>query len=97
MAVTRYAVDALLALAVLGAWLGCAAFARLRTPLDRMHCAGFVNWITLVGITAAAFVADGASNRAFKLLLVTLVSIVSGAVLSHATGRALAMRDAARK
>jgi len=95
--VTRYAVDALLALAVLGAWLGCAGFARLRTPLDRMHCAGFVNWTTLVGIAAAAFVADGASNRAFKLLLVAIVSILAGAVLSHATGRALAVREADTK
>ena len=93
---TRYVIDALLILAVLGAWLGCAGFARLRTPLDRLHCAAFVNWTTLVPITVAAFVADGASNRAWKLLLVTLATITAGALLSHATGRALTTREADR-
>ena len=91
---TRTVIDALLLIAVLGAWLGCAGFARLRAPLDRMHCAAFVNWTTLVPISVAAFVADGPSSRALKLLLVTIVTILAGALLSHATGRALTTREA---
>ncbi len=93
---SRYLIDALLAVAVCGAWLGCAGLARLRTPLDRMHCAAFVNWTALAPIAAAAFVADGGSNRAWKLLLAVIVTLLASSVLSHATGRALSIREADR-
>ena len=92
---TRLAIDALLAVAVLAAWLGCAGFARLRAPLDRMHCVAFVNAVSGTALVLAAFVSDGASVRALKVLLVAVVSLVGGAALSHATGRALLLRGSA--
>lgn len=87
--------EALLAIMVLAAWLGCAGFARLRSPLDRMHCVAFVNATAGSALTAAAFVADGASTRAFKILLITFVSLLAGAATSHATGRAILLRASA--
>lgn len=36
-------IDVLLSLLVAVTWLGCVGFARLRAPLDRLHCAAFVN------------------------------------------------------
>ena len=85
-------VDVLLALLVGATWLGCLGFARLRRPLDRLHCATFVNASGGLLLAAVAFAADGASDRAFKVLLTVAVSLVSGAALSHAVGRALIYR-----
>jgi multicomponent Na+:H+ antiporter subunit G len=85
-------IAALLALVVGATWLGCLGFARLRTPLDRLHCVAFVNVTAGTALTVAAFVADGPSVRAFKILLMTVVSLAGGAALSHATGRAVWLR-----
>ena len=91
---TTVVVDGLLGVAVLAVWLGCAGFARLRAPLDRLHCVAFVNAVAGLALTVLGFVADGASTRALKILLITAVSLVGGAALSHATGRALLLRGA---
>lgn len=85
-------VDALLVVLVLAAWLGCAGFARLRSPLDQLHCVTFVNAACGAALAVVAFVADGASDRAFKILLLVAAALLSGAALAHATGRALVLR-----
>lgn len=87
-------IDGLLGLMVLSAWIGCLGFARLRTPLDRVHCVAFVNATAGLAFAAAAFVADGPSVRAFKILLVVGILLVSGAATAHAIGRALLQRAA---
>ncbi len=92
---TRLAIDALLIVAVACAWLGCAGFARLRAPLDRLHCTTFVAATSGVALVLAAFVADGPSIRALKFLAVVCVSLLTGAALSHAIGRALLLRGSA--
>ena len=88
-------IDTLLVIMVFATWLGCAGFARLRSPFDRLHCVAFVNSTTGIALTAVAFVADGASTRAFKMLLIAVVSLLSGAAISHATGRAFLFRGRA--
>lgn len=92
---SRVVIDGLLALVVLTAWLGCIGFARLRSALDRVHCVAFVNTAAGTALTVAAFVADGGSSRAFKILLVACLSLLAGAAMSHATGRALVERGSA--
>lgn len=92
---TGIVIDALLAVMVLSAWLGCAGFARLREPLDRIHCVAFVNATAGAALVIAGFVADGPSDRAFKILLVVGASLLGGAAMSHATGRALLERGSA--
>jgi len=94
MAVKTDILVVVLVVMVCATWLGCLGFARLRTPLDRIHCVAFVNVAAGVALTIAAFVADGPSTRAFKILLATVVTMGSGAALSHATGRALWYRSA---
>ena len=89
---TSIIIDALLTLAVLTCWLGAAGFARLTSPLDRLHCVTFVNAGAGVAILVAAFVADGVSARAIKILVLNAAVLASGAALSHATGRALLLR-----
>ena len=88
-------IDCLLVIVVLATWLGCAGFARLRTPLDRMHSVAFVNATAWVALTVAAFVSDGFSSRALKILAITIVNLVAGGAMSHATGRAVLLRDGA--
>jgi multicomponent Na+:H+ antiporter subunit G len=95
MAVKTLALDGLLAIMVLAAWLGCAGFARLRAPLDRIHCVAFVNATSGVALVLASFVSDGFSARAWKILLVIGASLLSGAASSHAVGRALLLRGSA--
>ena len=83
----------LLAVLVGVTWLGCLGFARLRTPLDRLHCAAFVNVAAGALLVAVAFCADGSSVRAWKVLFAAAASVLGGAALSHAAGRALLYRD----
>ena len=89
---TRAIIDVLLAVIVLSAWLGSAGFARLRAPLDRMHCVAFVYATAGIALVVLAFVADGVSVRALKVLLIVGIGLLGGAAQSHATGRALTLR-----
>ena len=89
------AIEILLAAATLCIWLGCAGYLRLRTTLDRIHCVAFVNATSGTALSAAAFVADGASSRALKIVLITLASLLIGAATAHVTGRALLDRGSA--
>jgi len=86
------AVGAFLGLAVAVCWLGAAGFARLRAPLDRVHCVTFVNVAGGLALLVAAVLADGVSDRCLKILLVLVVNLVGGAVVSHMTGRAVTQR-----
>ncbi|HTW68499.1 MAG TPA: monovalent cation/H(+) antiporter subunit G [Acetobacteraceae bacterium] len=86
-------ISAALGIAVLATWLGCAGFARLTSPYARLHCVPFVTAAAGVPIVIAAFLADGASDRAGKILLLLAVALLGGAALSHAAGRAFAMHD----
>ena len=90
---TSIIIDGLLALAVLTCWLGAAGFARLKSPLDRLHCVTFVNAGAGLAILIAAFAADGVSTRALKILVLNAAVLASGAALAHATGRALLLRE----
>lgn len=91
------AIDALLAFAVLMAWIGALAFLRLRTNFERLHAITFVNLAGGGAITIAAVLHDGLSGRTFKCIFVLVVIATAGALLSHATSRALHLRDGERR
>ena len=86
-------VDILLAIAIISAWIAAAGFARLTVALDRLHCVAFVTIGSGLPIVLAAFVADGFSTRALKLLLLFVVALVAGAAVNQAVGRAIFTRD----
>lgn len=88
-----FAIDTLLAFMVLLVWLGCLGFARMRTPLDRLHCVAFVNVTAGSVLVLTAFLSDGASVRAGKILLIVATSLLTGAAMSHATGRMILARE----
>ncbi len=91
---TNIALSALLAVMAACAWLGCLGFARLRAPLDRLHCVAFVTATSGTALAAAAFVADGVSPRALKMVVILLALLIGGAVQSHAVARAIDYRAA---
>lgn len=86
------AIGALLALAVLVAWVMAAAFLRWRSGYDRLHAITFFNLVSGGAVTAAAVIHDGLSARTFQCVLVWLVVASAGALLSHAIGRAQRLR-----
>lgn len=88
----KIAADALIAAAIAAAWLGAIAFVRLRTPLERLHVVTFVNVAALGLIVVAAFLTDGVTTRSLKCACVYLFTLGGGALLSHATARALHFR-----
>lgn len=92
---TSVTIDVLLAVMVLSAWLGCVGFVRLRAPLDRLHCVAFVNATAGTALVLVAFLSDGPSARACKILLIVGASLLAGAAMSHAVGRALLTRGSA--
>ncbi len=87
------ATDLCLALAVSSVWLGCFGALRLRSALDRLHAVAFVNAAAGVLFAVAAFLADGISTRSVKLACLVAFVLVTGSAISHAAGRALALRD----
>lgn len=86
------AVDTLLALAVLIAWITALAFFRLRSGYDRLHAITFFNLVGGGAITAAVVIHDGLTSRTFQCVLIWLVVVSAGALLSHALARALRLR-----
>lgn len=88
--------EALLALAVAAAWLGCAGFARLVWPLDRLHCVTFINPTSGALILAAAVLWGGAADDVLKTAVLMTALLVGGAAIAHATARAILQRRASR-
>lgn len=82
----------LLVLIVLSVWFAQLGFARLATPLGRLHAVTSVYVTTGAAMTAVAFVADGTSARTGKAMLILFVALLGGAATSHAVGRALWLR-----
>lgn len=87
------AIAILLAIAVASAWLAAVGFLRLESALDRLHCVAFVYVGCGLPVVAAAFLADGASSRAFKVLLLVLICFVAGASVNQSVARAIFARD----
>lgn len=86
------AIDILLALAVLVAWITALAFFRFASGYDRLHAITFFNLVGGGAITAAVVVSDGFTARTFQAVLIWLVVASAGALLSHVIGRALRLR-----
>lgn len=93
----NFAIDALLAFAVLSVWIAAVAFLRLRTSLERLHVVTFVNVVAGGAITIAAILHDGISARSLQCIFVWIVLATVGALLAHATARALLVREGQRQ
>ncbi|MCJ2027031.1 monovalent cation/H(+) antiporter subunit G [Methylobacterium sp. J-067] len=83
----------LLGCAVAATWLSALAILRMPRALDRLHAVSFLNIVAGIAITAAGFVSDGVSVRSLKILLITVLLVGFGAVITHAAGRAMLLRE----
>lgn len=83
----------LLGVAVAATWLSALAILRMPRALDRLHAVSFLNIVAGLAITAAGFASDGVSVRSLKILLMTVLLVGFGAVITHAAGRALLLRE----
>lgn len=89
---------ALLAIGVLCVWLGCLGFIRLSNAYDRMHCVTFVSVTAGFAVMLACWANQGASASILKVVFLVLFTLLNGAALGHATGRAVLHRErSARK
>jgi multisubunit Na+/H+ antiporter MnhG subunit len=91
--VSRLAVDVFLALAVATSWLGAAAFLFLAAPYDRLHVAAYVTLAAGFFVTLAVIASHPASALVLKAVIIYAALIVTGAIINHAIGRALRLRD----
>jgi multicomponent Na+:H+ antiporter subunit G len=91
-----HAVEALLALFIGAAWLGAAGLARMRWPLDRLHCVTFVNISCGALVLIAAGLWGGSADDVVKVALLVGSLLVGGAAVAHATARAIVQRRAPR-
>lgn len=91
-----HAVEALLAVLVMTAWLGTGGFARLARPLDRLHCVTFMNVACGALILLAAGLSGGSADNVIKVALLLGALLVGGAAVAHATARAIVRRRAPR-
>ncbi len=83
----------LLGLTVATTWLSTLVLWRMPRALDRLHAVSFLNIAAGAFVTAAAFASDGISVRSLKILLMTVLLVGFGAVISHAAGRAILLRE----
>jgi multicomponent Na+:H+ antiporter subunit G len=86
-------IGVLIALGVAASWLSALALLRMPRALDRLHAASFLNVVLGALVTAIGFAADGVSTRSLKILFMMILLVGFGAVLSHAAGRALLLRE----
>lgn len=84
----------LVAIGVAAAWLGAAALLRLPADFDRLHCVGFVTATAGSCITAAVVIDKPFAIGSWKAVAAFVLALGIGAVLAHATGRALWRRNA---
>ncbi len=89
--------DAFLILAAASVWLGCAGFMRLQSAYDRLHCVTFVSVSAGSAVMLAGWLHLGASVAMLKVVFLVCCALLNGAVLAHATGRAILHRERSSK
>jgi multicomponent Na+:H+ antiporter subunit G len=88
---------ALLALGIAALWLGAFGLLRLPNAFARLHCIGFAGAAGSFCFTTAVLIDRGGGPLGLKSLAVGILLLLTGAVATHATGRALRLRQEARE
>ncbi len=87
------AVEILLAAAVAVALASCIGMVVMRDAFQRLHYLAPAACISPVLIMVAVLLEEGVKQAGIKAILVAAVTFVMNAVLSHATARALRIRE----
>jgi len=86
-------VDALLALGVASVLLSTLGVLVMRDALDRLHFTGPAATIAPISFAVAVLVEEPLSSAGIKSVLVAVLVAATTPVLSHATARALRIRE----
>lgn len=88
---------ALLALGVAAIWLAAFGLLRLPNAFARLHCVGFAGAAGCFCFTMAVLIDRGGGPLGLKSLAAGILLLLTGAFATHATGRALRLRQEARE
>ena len=86
------AVAALLAVAVISAWICCLGLLVMGDFFERLHYMAPVSTVSMFAVLAAVVVQEGWGQATIKTILIALVIFLMNAVLTHATARAARVR-----
>jgi monovalent cation/proton antiporter MnhG/PhaG subunit len=89
---THVLIDVLLSAVVLLCGLGALGMWRMKEPTQALHYLSLPNTGGAILLAVAVFLAQGSSQAAWKVFLITLVLLASNSVVSHATARAFRAR-----
>ena len=93
---TSAVVDIFLALGVAASWLGAIALLRTRSPYDRLHLPGYVTVVAGFCIAVAVIISDPLSAQALKTVVIYFSLVSTSALLTHAIGRMMRIREESR-
>ena len=86
---TEDIIAGLLALAVLFCWIGAAGIVIARGALAKLHFTSLAGSLAIPAMCLALAVHHGFDDVTVKAILLAVFSILTNAVLTHATGRAI--------
>ena len=89
MNAANWAIHVLLWAAVIFCWIGAIGLVAARSALDKLHFTSFVGSLGIPAGCIAVMIQHGASDVTVKALLIAVFSILTNAVLTHATARAV--------
>jgi multicomponent Na+:H+ antiporter subunit G len=89
-------VGVLLTIGVASVLISCIGVVAMRTPLDRLHFTAPAGTIAPVAFAVAVLVEEPLSSAGVKAVLVALLILVTTPALSHATARAVRIREHGR-
>ncbi len=82
----------LLAIVVLGAWLGVLGMLRMKEPTQALHYLSLPA-VGAIALVIAVFAETGAGQASFKTLAICFMLLAVNSVVTHATARAFRGRD----
>ncbi len=86
------AVEVLLGVAVVSAWICCLGMVIMSDFFERLHYMASVSTVSMFAVLAAVIIQDGWGQATIKTFLIAVVIFLLNAVLTHATARAARVR-----
>ncbi len=86
------AVEVLLAVAVISAWICCLGMVIISDFYERLHYMASVSTVSMFAVLVAVVIQEGWGQATIKTILIAIVIFVMNAVLTHATARAARVR-----
>ncbi len=93
MSTGTIAVEVLLAICVISAWICCLGMLLLPDLYERLHYMSTVSTVSIFALLAAVVVEEGWGQATIKTILIAVTVFVMNAVLTHATARAARIRE----